>query len=340
MENEQGSRLDLVRRRQVLQGLALAAGGMAVGCNVLPFRSEPPRLARIGLFRGSQATNAHYDEALFDALRELGYVEGQQFTLVRAADPTESMVERARKLVEHGVDIIVTVGPDQPLAARQVTTEIPVVMIAFSGDAVASGLAASLARPGGNVTGLTSFLEQLGQKRVELLKESVPGLQRLALLQEATFPPAARELADLQAATRFLGLQLQAYSVRDAAEFDGAFSAMRRDQADALFLGGGNLFMTNHARVVELSAAHALPAIYWTIDFVQAGGLMCYAPNIYTIYRRAAWYVVQVLQGRKPADLPIEQPSRFDFAINPKTARALGITFPEHVLIQVTEVVE
>jgi putative ABC transport system substrate-binding protein len=222
---------------------------------------------------------------------------------------------------------------------------IPIVAV-FSGDPVASGAVASLARPGGNVTGLTQFATQLGPKRLELLKEALPGLSRVAYLWDTNLDPQPgyeelrmRTLVQplLEAADK-LGLELLQLGVHEAGELDETL-AVSRERAEALFFNGGPLFISHRPRVVALAAQHRLPAMYWTQEFVHAGGLMSYSANSAALFRRTAYYVDKILRGTSPADLPIEQPMLFDFPINLKTADALGLTIPERVLIQATEVI-
>jgi putative ABC transport system substrate-binding protein len=199
---------------------------------------------------------------------------------------------------------------------------------------------ASIARPGGNVTGLTYLVGQLSQKRLGLLKETLPSLTRVAVLQEGDRPGIARDFQDMESAAQLLRVELQRLDVYDPGEFDAAFEAATAARADCLLLGGGGFFVPHRARLVELAAQHRLPAMYFTPTFVHVGGLMAYASDIAGQYRRAAYYVDRILKGTKPADLPVEQPMVFDFAINLRTAQALGLTIPHHVLLQATEVIQ
>jgi putative tryptophan/tyrosine transport system substrate-binding protein len=235
--------------------------------------------------------------------------------------------------------VIVTVGPLTPTIVREATTTIPIVAV-FPGDPVASGAVPSLARPAGNVTGLTQFVGQLTPKRLELLKEALPGLSRVAIVRDLNLPIAGPQGQSLADAAQSIGIQLHALAVRSVEELEGALDAAVRDGVEALLQGGDTFSRIHTARVVGLAARYHLPAMYWTTEFVPAGGLMAYAPNVPALYRRAATYVDRILKGAHPAELPIEQPTHFDFVINLKTAQALGLTIPQHVLLQATEIIQ
>jgi putative ABC transport system substrate-binding protein len=279
-------------------------------------------------------------DAFRHGLQELGYVEGENFSFeVRLVDgPNSQLAEPAAELVRLPVDLLLIAGTAAEIAP-QATRTIPIVMV-YPADPVAHGLVASLARPGGNVTGVTTFAGQLGPKRLELLRDTVPGRSRVVVLQEGSYAAADRDFQDLEVAAQALGLELQRMEVREPADLDAAFEAAARAGAQALLLGGGTFFVPQRSLIVALAAQHRLPAMYYAEPFVQAGGLMAYTTNTAAQYRRAAYYVDRILKGAKPADLPVEQPMTFEFVVNMKTARELGIIFPREILLQVTEVIE
>jgi putative tryptophan/tyrosine transport system substrate-binding protein len=333
-------------RRQVVQGAGAMGLALAAGCGRLggPVQALPSqKLARIGwLIPGvPDSSSSLASEGLLDGLRDIGYVEGQHFVLERrsAEGQPARLPDLAAELVQLPVDVIVTVGPLTPTVVRDATTTIPIVAV-FPGDPVASGAVASLARPGGNVTGLTQFVGQLTAKRLELLKETLPGVSRVAFVRDLNLPFTGSQGQSLGEAAQSIGIQLRLLEVRSVEELEAALDAAVRDGVEALLQGGDTFSRIHTTRVVALAARYQLPAMYWTTEFVTAGGLMAYAPNVLALYRRAATYVDRILKGTKPADLPVEQPMRFDFVINLKTAQALGLTIPHHVLLQATEVIQ
>jgi len=245
----------------------------------------------------------------------------------------------AAELVQLPVDILVAAGGPTAPAARDATSTIPIVMV-FERDPVAEELVASFARPGGNVTGLTIISRQLGPKRLELLHDALPGVSRVAFLWDrviSTEPSTTLEAVEGPA--QRLGLQLQSLEVREPGDLDAAFEAASRERAEAVALASP-IASGQRSRVVALASQYRLPAIYTTGEFVREGGLMSYATDRPTQYRRAAYYVDRILKGTKPADLPVEQPMTFEFVVNMKTARELGITFPNEIMLQVTEVID
>jgi putative ABC transport system substrate-binding protein len=279
-------------------------------------------------------------EGFRQGLQELGYIEGQnilveyRLTEGQGAQPPDAAAALAQLPVDVMVATVTTVE-----AARQATRMIPIVIV-YPGDPVRDELVASLARPAGNVTGLSYFAAQLSQKRLELLSQTVPGLSRVAVLQDANRSATVRTDADLEVAAQALRVRLQRLDVREPGDWEAAFESATSERADALLLSGGTFFFPQRARLVALAAQYGLPTMYWAADSVHAGGLMAYAPDIAASYRRAAYYVDRILKGAKPADLPVEQPMTFDFVVNLKTARELGITFPNEIMLQVTEVVQ
>ena len=279
--------------------------------------------------------------AFFDALRESGWIEGKNFTLeIRTAENRlDRLPELAAGLVNLNVDVIVAVGTLAPIAARQATTKIPIVMTA-AGDPLGTGLVTSLARPGGNVTGMSFMAPDLGGKRLELLKEVLPQLARLAVLWNAANPYSAIVFKETRAASRTLGIEVQSLEVRGPDDFDGAFEALRRQQPNALITVEDPLTYTYRKLIVDFAAVHQLPALHGPREFVTAGGLMSYGANLADLFRRAAGYVDKILKGAEPADLPVQQPTKFELIINLKAAKALGLTVPPLLIARADEVIE
>jgi putative tryptophan/tyrosine transport system substrate-binding protein len=300
------------------------------------------KVPRIGVIVPGIPPGASGDEldGFRQGLRALGYVEGQTITLeVRwGEEQRERYPALAAELVQLPVDIIVAAGGAAARAARHTTSTIPIVMVAGV-DPVAQGLVASLAHPGGNITGLTIMTRELTGKRLELLQEAVPGLSHVALLVDAGSPNRQVLLDEHEAAARVLGVQLLPLEVRGPDEFVGAFQAATQGQAQALITGPSALFFTHRARLAELALASRLPTMAGETGYAAAGGLMYYGPDIPGSFRRVAVYVDKILKGIKPADLPVEQPTTFELAINLKTAQALGLTIPPTLLLQATEVI-
>ncbi len=305
--------------------------------------AQAPKIAKIGVFvSATPAATAHLIEAFRKGLRELGHVEGKTFILeIRHGEAkAERHPELARELVRLKVDVIL-VSTDQPIAAvKQETSTIPIVM-ASSSDPVGTGFVASLARPGGNVTGLSMMSPELSGKRLELLKEAVPGLSRVAFLWDPGVRGTVLDYNQTEGAARSLGLQLQSVEVPRAEEFDRAFSAITEQRAQALIVPTPNpVTFANRGKVVSFAQRNRLPSMYGIRDYVDAGGLMSYGPSPADLYRRAATFVDKILKGAKPADLPVEQPTRFELVINLKTAKALGLTFPQSILIRADQVIQ
>ena len=318
--------------------------GLTLGTLVLPVAAEAQqggKVSRIGfLFYGSPGPSPELD-AFRQGLRELGYIEGQNITIEYrfAGGRVGQLPELAAELVRLKLDVIVTPGTPASVAAKQATSTIPIVFAGVA-DAVGAGLVANFARPGGNITGLTGISAELGGKRLELLKEVAPKASRVAVL----FNPADRSnvlvLKELQESAPALRLTLQPLGVRGPGEFEGAFVAMSRKRAHALFGAAGILTTEHRKAIVDLAAKSRIPAMWGERQFVEAGGLMSYAVNFYDQVRRAATYVDKILKGAKPADLPVEQPTRFELVINLKTAKALGLTIPLPLLASADEIIE
>jgi len=301
---------------------------------------QPAKIPRIGILSpGSSAfpTSAYHD-SFRQGLRELGYIEGKNtFIEIRYAEgKRDRLSDIATELVKLKVDVIVTATRPGVLAARNATSAIPIIFAAV-GDPVRAGLVSSLARPGGNITGLSIIETELFGKRLELLKETFPKITRVAYFREAT----SQGTAEMQAAAaRALGLQLQSLEVRSAKDFDGAFQAILKERAQALTTAASPVISTNQQRIVAFAAKNRLPALYPYSEFIEAGGLMFYGVSFSDLFRRAATYVDKILKGAKPADLPVEQPTKFDFVINLITAKQIGVTIPPNVLVRADKVIK
>jgi len=280
-------------------------------------------------------------EAFRVGLRERGYVEGQDIVLeFRGAHGRyDRLLELAVELVRRQVDVLVAPGTTTARVAKEATRTIPIIIVRAS-DPVASRLVGSLARPGGNITGLTEMAPELSGKRLELLKEVVPRVSRVAALWNPANPAAAHQLQETEAAARVLGVSIQAVEVRGPSELEQAFAAMARNRTGAFLVTPDAMLTDNTKRIVDLAAKQRLPAIYVQRDFVEVGGLMAYGPSLTDLYRRAAHYVDKILKGAKPADLPVEQPTRFELVINLKTAKYLGLTFPPSIMIRADQVIQ
>jgi putative tryptophan/tyrosine transport system substrate-binding protein len=328
-------------RRRFVQGVGVVGLALVTGCGRLAFGDRaqpPPRVHWVGWL--SPTTVPGRFEAFQESLHELGYVAGQN--LIIEVRTTEGSVERlpdaAADLVRGSVDVIVSVGSEASAAARAATTTIPLVFSA--GDPVRTGLVESLARPGGNATGITTLVPRLSGKRMELLHECIPGLAAVAYLWNPTVPQASANWQETQAAARTLGVQLLSLEISgDTPDLNDAFEAAANRRAGGLVLTAGAVNVANQERIVALAARYQMPAIYPAKSFVVAGGLMAYAADASAAARRLAYYVDRILNGTTPADLPVEQPTAFDFIVNLRTARALGLTIPPHVLQQATEVI-
>jgi putative tryptophan/tyrosine transport system substrate-binding protein len=312
---------------------------------VLGFAAEaqqPKKLYRIGiLFVGSSSFYATWIDVFRQGLKELGYIEGKNITIdYRYAEgKADRLPSLAAELVGLKVDVIVSSSTPSVLAVKKATSTIPIVFVSIS-DPVASGLVASLARPGGNITGLSIVAVELSGKRLELLKEAVPSVTRVAFLWDSANPAQAPQWKEAQAAAQALRLHLQSLEVRSSNDFDSAFEAALRDRAQALVTTPAALLGAHLKRIVEFAAKNRLPAMYGNPQFVDAGGLMSYAPDYSAQYRRAATYVDKVLKGAKPADLPVEQPTKFEFVVNLKAAKQIGLTIPPNVLARADRVIK
>jgi putative tryptophan/tyrosine transport system substrate-binding protein len=303
---------------------------------------QPEKVPRIGFLSATSpsAQNAFLD-AFKQGLRDLGYVVGQNVALeIRAAEGKyDSLPDRAAELVRLKVDVIFAASAPAIKAAKQATSTIPIVFETLS-DPVADGFVANLARPGGNLTGLAGLAPELSGKRLELLKEVVPRLTRVAVLLNPDNPNARRLLKETEISAQALGMQLQVLQVRHPDELDKAFSAMTKARAGALTVIPDPTLQAERKKVADLSAKTRLPAIYGISGVAEIGGLMVYAPSLHDLWRRAATYVDKILKGAKPADLPVEQPTKFEFIVNLKAAKQIGLTIPPNVLARADRVIK
>ena len=314
-------------------------GAMAGGLLAAPLAAEAQlstTIPRIGLL--ADATSW---EPLRLGLRDLGYVEGTSIALEERSSQgrNERFSDLASELVRLNVNIIVTWGTPATLAAKRATTIIPIVM-ASAGDPLRSGLVSSLAHPGGNVTGLTVLGPGLAAKRLELLKEAVPNMSRVAFLWNPANPDQESSFNEIQAGARALGVTLQSVEARDREELEQAFAAMKRGRPSALLMTADSLIQRYIGRIVAFASENRLPAMYQLREAVDGGGLMSYGVSLPDLGRRAAYFVDKILKGAKPGDLPIEQPTKFELIINLKTAKALGLTIPQSLLQRADQVIE
>ena len=302
---------------------------------------QPAKIPRIGfLASGSPSAYASRTEAFRQGLRQLGYVEGKTIAIeYRYAEGlTNPLPDLVADLVRVNVEIIVTSSTPATLALKNGTKTIPIVFVAVS-DPVGSGLVVSLARPGGNLTGLSNQLVDLVGKELELLKQAVPKIARVTVLGSTANPDRAELRKPIEVVARSLGVQLQVVDIGEPKDLDGAFSQMTKGRADAVLLRGGALLTDQRIRIAELAARNRLPTIRWDIPFAEAGGLMSYGPSSADMFRRAATFVDKILKGARPADLPIEQPTKFELVINLKTAERIGLTISPNVLARADRVI-
>ncbi len=294
-----------------------------------------------GPFKPTSTEGRHLFEATRQGLRDLGYVEGQTIALeVRWAEGRpERFPELVTEMVRHKVDVMVVATTPGALAAKKSTQTIPIVMVTV-GDPVGSGLLVSLARPGGNLAGLSLMNPEISGKRLQLLKEVLPGVTHVAVLTNPRNPIHAVFWQETQEAARKLGVQVQALEVRGPEDFERAFRAATRGRAGALLAFDDSLTIGYRSWIAALAARSRLPAMYGFREFPDAGGLMSYGPNLPDLYRRTATYVDKILKGANPADLPVEQPTRFELVVNLKTAKALGLTIPPSILVRADQVIQ
>jgi putative ABC transport system substrate-binding protein len=329
-----------VERREFIVTPALALIAAPLAAEAQPTRNVPT----IGFF-GPPPSAGGLVQAFQQGLRDLGYVEGQnirieyRYTDVALQGHAELFPRLAAELVRLKPDVLVVSVTEAALAAKNATSTIPIVMVSVA-DPVAAGLVTSLARPGGNVTGLSRQTRDIIGKTLQLLKEALPEATRVDLLVNPTDPLSSTMSGDAKEAAKLLGVQLKIVEARLPAELEGAFSTMHADRAGAVLAVGGAGFYLDRAHIARLALRNRLPSVFQNREFVDAGGLLSYAPSTVANYQRAAVFVDKILKGAKPADLPIEQPIKFELVINLKTAKALGLTIPQSVLFRADQVIE
>jgi putative ABC transport system substrate-binding protein len=315
-------------------------GGTAAGWPLAARAQQPGKLPMIGFLGATASIESQRVAAFVQRLRELGWIDGRTLAIEYrwAEGRNERYAEIAAEFVRLKVDVIVTVGTPATLAAKQATAVIPILFVTAS-DPVGTGLVASLARPGGNVTGLANQISDTGGKKLEFLREVVPGLRRLAIMANVGNPASVLDMGEAQATARTLGLEVITSEIRRAEDIAPAFEALK-ERADALYVSADPVMNTNRIRINILAVGARLPTMHAVREFVEAGGLMSYGPNLPDQFRRAADFVDKILRGAKPNDIPVEQPTKFDLVINLTTAKALGLAVPSSLLARTDEVIE
>jgi putative tryptophan/tyrosine transport system substrate-binding protein len=322
-------------RRKLIVALGAGALGAPLACLAQPAK-KIPKIGYLGI-----ADEPDFDRLFRRGLSDHGYVEGQNIHIEyrNARGKFERLPALAAELVDLKVDVIVASSTQAIDAAKRATKTIPIVFpVTF--DPVASGFIASLARPGGNITGLSSMNPEVMGKRVELLKEMLPRISRIAVLLDSTNSGSKFALKETDSAARALSIRLQVLDVRNADDLDFAIRAASKERAGAMIVMPSNLFGSQQSLIVDLLTRYRLPATYSRREYVEAGGLMSYGSDISDLYRRAASYVDRILKGAKPAEMPVEQPTKFELVVNMKTSKALGIKIPNSILVQATKVIE
>jgi len=336
------------RERQGGRGLIMIRTALtvalALGLLVTPLTAETQQLqkvGRLGVLTGQSLEGSPNAYALRQGLSDLGYREGQNIVIEwrGAAGRVERLSELAAELVKLQVDVIVADNNPAVAAAQKATRRIPIVMV-FPTDPVGLGFVASLARPGGNTTGLSTQGSETGGKRLELLKEAVPNLARLAILWDPSEPGRRDQVKEVETAARASGVKVQLVEARSLSELDGAFATIAREGAGAVYVQGSTIMLAHRARIAELAARRRLPTMCGTREFVEAGCLLSYNANFRDLYRRAAYFVDKILKGAKPSDLPVEQPAKFELVMNLKTAKMLGLTIPPSLLLRADSVID
>jgi ABC-type uncharacterized transport system substrate-binding protein len=329
-------------KRTTVPSILIAVVLLAVG--VLAEAQQPKKVPRVGfLATVSPSIISDRVEAFRQGLRELGYVEGKNIVIEWRYE--EGKADRqpppglAAELVRLKVDVIVTAGPLVTRAAKEATSTIPIVM-GQDTDPVGNGFVASLARPGGNITGLATFAPEISGKQLELLKETVPKLTRVAVLGNASRPGSPQALREINVAADGFGVKVQYLEVREPKDIETAFRAAGKGRAEAVLVLGGPVLSSHRTQIADLAAKNRLPAIYERAEFMDAGGLMFYGASITEMFRRAAVYVDKILKGAKPADLPVEQPTKFEFIVNLKAAKQIGLTIPPNVLARANRLIK
>jgi putative ABC transport system substrate-binding protein len=329
--------------RKILIRLALCP--LLLALSVPIDAQQPKKVPRIGYLSGlDPASESTRSEGIRLALRERGYIEGQNIAIEYryAEGKLDRHSELVAELVRLKVDIIVAAGGTAlARAAKNATKTMPIVMVGSGGDPVAEGLVESLARPGGNVTGITNLIGELGGKRLELLKEAVPKIARVAVLYDPAIPPSVLEVKEvLPVAVHALGLTLQPWEVRSADDFERVFAALNKQRPDGLYVLQGPLMNASQKRIAGFALKSRLPSVYALREAVDAGGLIYYGADLVDSYRRVAYLVDRILKGAKPADLPVERPTKFELVINLKTAKQIGLTIPQSMLYRADKVIK
>ena len=320
---------------RLLPTLILATVGLAAA-------QQPPKISRVGFLSPSASgLGAFRYESFRKGLHEFGYIEGQNVVFERrsAEGNVDSFPTLAAELVQLKVDVIVALGTPAAMAAKRATSTIPIFIIAVP-DPVSTGLVASLARPGGNITGLSSLGVDLSGKRLELLKETVPGLSRVALVWNLEDKGMSLITKQIQAAAPPLGVKVEPFGVRDPNDFDGVFAKISQNRPDAIFIAADRLIASHTKKILEFAIKNKIPAMFNSGESVEAGALMSYGPNRAEVLRRASTLVDKILKGAKPGDLPVEQPMKFELVINLKTAKQIGVTIPPNVLARADRVIK
>lgn len=327
----------MTTRRKIV--LALGASALAP---LAAFAQQPARIPRVGfLGGGSSVGNADRIGAFRQGLSELGYVEGKTIVIEQrwAEGKLDRLPAMLAELVRLNIDIIVSAGPTVTKVAKDANVAVPVVM-GFDDDPVHSGFVASLARPGGSITGLSTLSPGLSGKQLEVLKEIIPKVTRVAAIGSVTHPGTAQSLKEMEVAAKALQLKLQYLDVAEARDFETAFASARKGRADAIIVLTSVVTNTHRKEMVDLAAKNRLPAMYYTAEWVETGGFLAYGASYSELFRRAATYVDKILKGAKPGTLPVEQPTKFELVINMTTAKALGIKVPQSILVRATKVIE
>jgi putative ABC transport system substrate-binding protein len=322
--------------------LSILVAWVFLAVAVVAEAQQPKKVPRIGILHGASASSvAARTEVFREGLRELGYVEGKNIVIEwrYAEGKADRLPGLAAELVGLKVDIIVTTGPIVTRAAKEATSTIPIVM-ALDNDPVGNGFVASLARPGGNITGLSSISVDTSGKQLELLKETVPKLSRVAVFGTSTNPGNAQALKEIELAAGGFKLRLQYLDVLDPKDIETAFQTAAKERANVVLVLGSPVNFNNRTQIAELAVKSRLPVIHSNTEYVDAGGLMTYGPNYPDLYRRAATYVDKILKGAKPGDIPVEQPTKFEFVINLKAAKLIGLTIPPNVLARADRVIK
>ena len=326
-----------MRRRQFITLL----GGAAAAWPLAARAQQATKVARLGILTQASRAGPGFQQSFRDGLRELGFIEGQNLAIESrfAAGRLDMLYPLAQELVRLNLDVIATAATPAAKAAQKATSTIPIVII-DPGDPVETGLVASLARPGGNITGQTSIAPDLAAKRLQLLKETAGSISRVTVLWNSAIPPAEVALKELRAAAATLKVELLSMEVHDERELEAAFMGMARERADGLLVFHDPLMGDNAELIIDLANKNRLPAMFWQRSYVSLGGLMSYGPNYFDMFHRAGSYAGRILKGAKPADLPVEEPDRFYLVINLKTAKLLGLDVPPSLQQLADEVIE